>query len=126
MAFDGGHATLPAMKSSLWCSVTVALLLIVPIPCLHASAEGDDLRAADAELNAVYQKALNAMPDGDAKEKLRDSQRAWITYRDAEITLYAALGTGGGGLKITQTELTEERTKRLRGIAEDARSGTTQ
>ena len=126
MASDGGRATLPAMKSSLWCSATVALLLLVPISCLHASAEGDDLRVADAELNAVYQKALDAMPDGDAKEKLRDSQRAWIAYRDAEVALYAALGTGGGGLKITQTELTEERTKRLRGIAEDARNGTTQ
>ena len=62
----------------------------------------------------------------EAKEKLRAAQRAWIAYRDAEIALYSSLGTGGGGLKIIQTELTQERTKRLRGIAQDARNGTVQ
>ena len=114
------------MKIFLSCSAALALLLTVLAPSLHASAEGDDLRAADAELNAVYQKALKTMSDDDAKDKLREAQRAWIAYRDAEIALYAAMGTGGGGLKITQTELTEERTKRLRGITEDARNGTVQ
>ena len=114
------------MKLLLSYSAAFVLLWTALALTLHASAEGDDLRAADAELNAVYQKALNAMPDSEAKEKLRETQRAWIAYRDAEIALYAAMGTGGGGLKITQTELTEERTKRLRGITEDARNGTVQ
>ena len=126
MTFDRQRVTMPAMKNFLWCSAAVALLLIAPISSTYASAEGDDLRAADAELNAVYQKALNALAGADAKEKLRESQRAWIAYRDAEVAFYAALGTGGGGLKITQTELTEERTTRLRGSAEDARNGTVQ
>lgn len=114
------------MKHPLSCSVAVALLLAALAPSLHASAEGEDLRAADAELNTAYQKALDTMPDGEAKGRLREAQRAWIAYRDAELVLYGALGTGGGGLKIIQTELTAERTKRLRGIAQDARNGTVQ
>ena len=107
-------------------SLTLVLSGFCLTSSLRASAEGDDLRAADAELNRIYQKALGAMPDANAKEKLRADQRAWIAYRDAEVELYATIGTGGGGLKITQKELTEERTKRLKGIAEDARNNTVQ
>ena len=116
------------MKSTLL-RVGASLLLfshLTAAPFARASAEGDDLRAADAELNRTYQATLDAMPGAAAKTRLREAQRAWIAYRDAEVALYAEMGTGGGGLKITQTELTEERTKRLQGIATDARSGTVQ
>ena len=100
----------------------VALLSVLLTFCLtaslRASAEGDDLRAADAELNAVYQKALNAMPSADAKDKLREAQRAWVAFRDAELALNATLpGASGNTLKMLQTGLTGTRTKQLRLLA---------
>ena len=88
---------------------------------VRASAEGDDLRAADAALNVSYQKALKALPDDDTKGKLREAQRAWIAFRDAEIALNAALaGASGNTLKMLQTDLTETRTKQLDSLAESA------
>ena len=45
-----------------------------------------ELRAADAELNLIYQK-LREVYAGDPAflEKLKLAQRAWIAFRDAEL-----------------------------------------
>jgi uncharacterized protein YecT (DUF1311 family) len=46
---------------------------------------GEEYKAADAELNRVYQAVLKKYKD-DPKflAKLRAAQRAWLAYRDAE------------------------------------------
>jgi uncharacterized protein YecT (DUF1311 family) len=88
----------------------------------HGSAEGEELRAADAELNAGYQKALAAMPSASTKAKLKEAQRAWIAFRDAQIALNGELpGATGNQLKMLQTELTQERTKQLKELVEAAK-----
>ena len=92
-------------------------------PLINASEEGDDLRAADAQLNTSYQEALEVMPTEAAKTKLRQAQRAWVAFRDAEIALNAELpGASGNILKMLQTELTETRTKQLQALAEAAQA----
>lgn len=102
----------------------VALLILSSFflaPFVHASSEGDDLRAANAELNTNYQNALKAMPDAEGKLKLREAQRAWVAFRDAEIALNASLpGASGNILKMLQTDLTEVRTKQLKALTESA------
>ena len=113
------------VRIPLPCFAMVALLLISP-SVLPANTTDGEMDAADAELNTAYQKALAAMPDPVTKENLRTSQRAWITYRDAEVAFYIGLGTGRRGMENTATELTQERTKRLRGIVQDAHHGTVQ
>ncbi len=52
---------------------------------LNACA-GDEYASADAELNRVYKEILAKYKD-DPKfiAKLRAAQRAWLTYRDAEL-----------------------------------------
>lgn len=52
----------------------------------QADAPADD---ADAELNRYYSAAMERLADGGeeyakARTELRDAQRAWIAYRDAE------------------------------------------
>lgn len=43
-------------------------------------------QAADDELNRVYQAVLSKYKDDRAfLEKLRKAQRAWVTFRDAEL-----------------------------------------
>ena len=65
------------------------------------------------------------MPNTDAKDKLRESQRAWVAFRDAEIALNSALpGASGNTLKMLQTDLTEIRTKQLRLLAKGELSDT--
>lgn len=63
-----------------------------------------DYRAADAELNAVYRKAMAAMKqiDGDldqdlkgAVDALRDAQRAWVPYRNKACAAEGYLARGG-------------------------------
>jgi uncharacterized protein YecT (DUF1311 family) len=51
-----------------------------------ASAAGADYNAADAELNRVYNQVLKTYSsDHEFIEKLRESQRAWIKFRDAQL-----------------------------------------
>jgi len=90
---------------------------------------GRDFAAADEKLNATYKKALAAIPDMavddpkfDAKsweEALRVSQRAWVTFRDAECEGHVPMfWTGGTGTTVAvtgcKTELTKSRTKSLK------------
>lgn len=83
--------------------------------------------AADAVLNAIYKKALAAIPEMasdapyDAKgweAALRASQRAWIAFRDAECEGHTPMfWTGGTGATADiigcKTSMTEARTKGL-------------
>ena len=46
----------------------------------------DDLDAADAELNRVYDEIRRRYQDDDVfLGKLKEAQRAWIAFRDAEL-----------------------------------------
>ena len=93
---------------------------------MNACADKDFV-AADALLNAAYQKALKAVP-GLASEKpydekswtdaLRISQRTWVAFRDAECKDHIAMFWGGGTGATAQiigcmTTKTKERTKEL-------------
>ncbi len=86
-----------------------------------------DFSAADAKLNSVYQRSLAAVPDMafekpyDTKSwiaALRNSQRAWVAFRDAECKNHVAMfWTGGTGATVDilgcMTEKTRARTKDL-------------
>jgi uncharacterized protein YecT (DUF1311 family) len=68
------------------------------------------------------QKVLATMPDEASKAKLKDAQRAWVAFRDAEIALNGQLpGATGNTLKMLQTELTETRTKQLKALIDPNR-----
>jgi uncharacterized protein YecT (DUF1311 family) len=47
---------------------------------------GEKLRQADTELNSVYKQLLAAaQKDRLAVAKIRTAQRAWLTFRDAQL-----------------------------------------
>ncbi len=106
-----------------------------PIDCANALSTHDmnfcadkELERADSALNEVYKKALASIPEMaseppyDAKgweAALRASQRAWVTFRDAECNDHVAMfwtgGTGATGEILgCKTEKTEQRTKELK------------
>ena len=43
-------------------------------------------KAADQELNVIYSEAMKAL-SSDGKKKLKESQEAWLNYRDASLAL---------------------------------------
>jgi uncharacterized protein YecT (DUF1311 family) len=99
-----------------------------PLDCENASSTAElnacaekALEKVDAELNQVYQRALKSIPDMatdppyDAKsweKALRESQRAWIAFRDAECSNHVAMfWTGGSGATVDILGCIEEKTK---------------
>ena len=72
-------------------------------------------------MNGACRETLDAVPD-TAETKLREAQRAWVAFRDAEVAANGALaGASGNTLKMLQTELTEARTKQLKAFADAAK-----
>ncbi len=78
----------------------------------HARAEFEQ---ADAELNKTYEALLAKLPDAEGKEKLKQSQRGWLAFRDAEAAFAADQARGGSMAPTiryeTITELTQQRIK---------------
>jgi uncharacterized protein YecT (DUF1311 family) len=79
--------------------MAVLFSLLVPVAQMHAQTQAAmnaeawaDFKKVDAELNSAYAALMAKLPDAEGKEKLKQSQRAWIAFRDAE----AAFAAGGG------------------------------
>ncbi len=94
---------------------------VLCIPSLRADRHASEaMRQSDVELNRVYQKALAAMPDADAKAKLRESQRAWVAFRDAEMARLqiSGVGTGNTEKESHMTDVNNHRSKELQDLIE--------
>jgi uncharacterized protein YecT (DUF1311 family) len=86
----------------------------------------DDLAREDAALNVAYQKVLSSLPEGCqssdrtsecvSQTDLRDTERAWIRYRDAWVTFGTLRWPQVTSTSIL-TYLTRQRTKQLTGSA---------
>lgn len=77
-------------------------------------------KAADQELNAIYSEAMKAL-SSDGKKKLRESQEAWLKYRDASLALITEVNrkTGSTGNFIIEdyrVALTKKRFSELKYI----------
>ena len=108
-----------------------AILASLLIPQIHAQTQAamnsqarGEFEQADAELNKTYQAVLKKLPDAESKQKLKETQRAWIASRDAEATRAAGEARGGSMAPTlryeTMTELTRERINQLKnGLRDD-------
>jgi uncharacterized protein YecT (DUF1311 family) len=121
------------MRTGIWLAAVLPLLLASGaaradeadgIDCNHAVAQQEmnicadkDYRKVDAVLNAVYRDAMKGLEDHD-RGLLREAQRAWIKFRDAECTYTSASNEGGSIYPLVYsgclTELTKARIKQLR------------
>ncbi len=85
---------------------------------LNACA-GAELKTADAQLNAAYAAVRQRLSD-DGQKRLRDAERAWIAYRDAECMFRSSGDDGGSAAAMVdvqcQAELTNERAKYLESV----------
>jgi uncharacterized protein YecT (DUF1311 family) len=103
-----------------------ALSLFLCVVPLHAQTQAainatarSDFAKADAELNKTYRAVLAKLPDAE-KQKLRETQRAWIASRDSEGAS-AAKEASGGSIGPTlrygrMTDLTQKRITELKAM----------
>src|SRR5256885_10303883 len=93
-------------------------------PCANASSQADmndcwgrEYKAADATLNQVYRQ-LVALTDDEEKSQLKEAQRAWLKYRDANCDFVADQYKGGTMrpmiYAICLEDMTRNRTAELR------------
>jgi uncharacterized protein YecT (DUF1311 family) len=121
------------MKHTFKTLLAIAALL-VPAFLLAQSAGDTDadankiLAAADKHLNAAYQSLIKSIhddggPNADLDlQSLRDSQRAWLKYRDAQVAFvgtHADVGSSSAraaGMATYSVQLTNERIKDLKDV----------
>ena len=115
-------------SSADWLLLQCAALLIlvfIPVSQIHAQTQAEmnaqarkDFERVDAELNSTYAALVAKLPDAESKRKLKESQRAWIAFRDAEAAFAADQARGGSMAPTirygTMTELTQQRLSQLK------------
>lgn len=80
---------------------------------------------ANVEIDKVYKQLMDKLDDKQQKS-LKEAQRAWIKWRDAEADFVARLGGAIGGsamrvaYSIAEEKLIQQRTEVLRGYLNDA------
>ncbi len=90
-----------------------------PVQAELNACAGAAFKTADAQLNAAYAAVRQRLSDAGQK-RLRDAERAWMAYRDAEC-IFRSSGDDGGSAAVMvevqcQAELTNARAKYLDSI----------
>lgn len=104
----------------------LSLMVLAPLPLVAQSQQemnaeaAESFKKADKELNEVYAKVL-ANLDDESKELLKKSQRAWVSFRDAEASFRADAEARGGSMwplihEGIRSRLTKERVKGLKEL----------
>jgi uncharacterized protein YecT (DUF1311 family) len=77
---------------------------------------GKDFAKADAEMNSAYKKLIRSVNQA-AQAKLRNSQRHWLKFRDAEAEFRSMTVIGGSAYPMVyagnRATLTRARTREL-------------
>ena len=82
---------------------------------------------ANGELDKLYKQLMSKL-DAEQQKSLREAQRAWIKWRDAEAEIIARVGgaVGGSALRVdylnAQAKLIKERADVLRGYLKETQS----
>ena len=82
---------------------------------------------ANADLDKVYKQLMGKL-DAEQQKSLKEAQRAWIKWRDAEAELTARVAgdVGGSALRVDsligQEKLIKQRMDVLRGYLKQAES----
>jgi uncharacterized protein YecT (DUF1311 family) len=82
---------------------------------------------ANTELDKLYKELMSKL-DAEQQKSLKEAQRAWIKWRDAEADIIARVGgaIGGSSMRVdyanAQAKLIKQRTEVLRGYLKEAGS----
>ncbi|QBF25246.1 DUF1311 domain-containing protein [Pseudomonas tructae] len=82
------------------------------------NCNGAEIKHQDSRLNSAYKKAMAGLQEPQ-QTQLREAQRAWIKYRDANCNLYYSLTGGtvdqlnGAGCLLSSTKARADELQRL-------------
>ncbi len=105
-------------------------LATAPLTLSVAQRPGDEeqqqLDRANTALDRIYQSLLGALSP-DEQQALKETERAWVKWRDLEADLSARLSTAGGSARRVAfseaaLKLVQERQQVLQGYLQDAKS----
>ncbi len=98
-------------------SLSLLIAALVAFPTSDANAQSQakmnrqaakDFQKVDAKLNSTYAALTAKLPDAESKRKLKESQRTWIAFRDAEAAFAADQFRGGSAAPVLRwTSMTE-------------------
>jgi len=81
-----------------------------------------EYQAADAALNKVYGQLMSKLEDNH-KAKLKQSEIAWLKFREANCEFSSFINEGGTAYPMVYngclTSMTNDRTKELKAMLED-------
>ena len=119
-------------------AVSIALMLVAtsftstrgqdPGFKMPGTEEAAAVDRANGEIDQVYKDLMGKL-DAKQQKSLREAQRAWIKWRDAEADFITRLGgaEGGSSFRVDYSnallKLIQQRTEVLRGYAKDADNG---
>lgn len=100
----------------LWIFLLLAAAASLLCGLVSASQAGREYNDSDAELNAVYQKALAIITEPEDRRLLVEAQRSWLKFRDAEVAFHARYFPESKGGLFVKTGMTQVRTSELKGL----------
>jgi len=120
----------------LLAATTAVLIAVVSLPSSYGqdsdfkppgSEEQAGVDQANAQLDKLYKQLMGKL-DPEQQKSLKEAQRAWIKWRDAEADIIARVGgaVGGSAMRVdyanAQTKLIKDRAEVLRGYLKEAQS----
>jgi uncharacterized protein YecT (DUF1311 family) len=107
--------------------VIAGSLIALAIAAEQTPAVASEAEQADMELNQTYQQLMQMLP-GPAREQLRESERAWLTFtelnKDAFQTTAGRLGLSSAELKRIEVAHVMLRVRELGEMLQGGKSGT--
>jgi len=99
--------------------ILLAVLALAASPLIQlasASEAGKEFNQSDAALNVAYKAVLATIKNPQERASFVEAQRAWITFRDRNVALFAARYPASKGGLFYNTHLTKERTAFLNAL----------
>ena len=88
-----------------------------------AECAGKEYKKADSELNKVYRQLMEKLDDPGHKSALKESEVAWLKYRDSNCDFESYLNRGGTIYPIVntgcRTRMTQARTSELKEMLKE-------
>ena len=95
------------MKNRTLFPVAAVLLAALTVAAHAQDTRNAELAEADTQLNQTYRVLQSRLSEAD-KVKLRDAQRLWVQFRDADCKV------GWSDIRDCLMQRTDERTEQLR------------
>ena len=115
------------LTATLLCCMAAGAQAAGKDPCANAQDNREIIachvgrfKAADRKLNAIYSGAMKDLPEVE-KAKLKESQRAWLKFRDASFELVSEVNSDPGTYSEIvyndfKANFVERRVKELRDV----------